>query len=201
MTLHAAQVVAYRRLTALYPRAFREEYRADLVALFTDQLQDGRVAGVWFRTIGDLAVTVPSQHLEVRMKRSSGGLVTATAIVVATVAAVTAAVFGFAPMAIPLAVVALLATAVAVLSWRANHLGRGTAAAAGRNWWKFLLAGVATFATLALGTWLVDNAALPWALLAAMYLAGWILSITGAVLGAGHLIQRLRARHANAPAH
>jgi hypothetical protein len=200
MTLRASHVTAYRRLTALYPRSFREEYRADLVALFTDQLHDGPAAGVWIRTIGDLVVTVPSQHLEVQMKRSPGGFLTAAAIVVAQVSAVTAAVFGFSPMAIPLAVVAVLATAVAVLSWRANHLGRGTAAVAGRNWWKFLLAGIAAFATLALGTWLADDTALPWVLLATIYLAGWILSITGAVLGTGHLIQRLRARHANAPA-
>jgi hypothetical protein len=201
MTLQASHVTAYRWLTALYPRSFREEYRADLVALFTDQLHDGPAAGVWIRTIGDLAVTVPSQHLEAQMKRSPGGFLTAAAIVVAVVSAVTAAVFGFSLMASPLAVVAVLATAVAVLSWRANHLGRGTAAAAGRNWWKFLLAGITAFATLALGTWLVDDTALPWALLVTIYLAGWTLSITGAVLGAGHLIQRLRARHANAPAH
>jgi hypothetical protein len=60
-------VVVYTRLTALYPSAFRDGYRADLVAMFAEQLRDEAPARVWARTLRDLTVTVPAQHLETRM--------------------------------------------------------------------------------------------------------------------------------------
>ena len=43
----AGHIAAYRRLTALYPRRFRDEYRTDLVALFSHQLEDDGPGRVW----------------------------------------------------------------------------------------------------------------------------------------------------------
>lgn len=60
----------YAGLTRLYPAAFRERYRAEMVQLFADQLRDarsGRGAGgvvvTWVRTLTDLASSVIGEHL------------------------------------------------------------------------------------------------------------------------------------------
>jgi hypothetical protein len=53
----------YRALFVLYPRSFRQEYRAPMLQLFGDCVRD-RGAKVWLRTVPDLARTIPSQRLE-----------------------------------------------------------------------------------------------------------------------------------------
>ena len=59
----------YRHLSALYPKSFRVEYGDDLVTTFTEQLRDEGAARVWLSAIRDLVVSIPTQHLEARMKR------------------------------------------------------------------------------------------------------------------------------------
>ena len=66
---YARQLTIYRALTALYPRSFRDDYREDLAVLFSHQISDEPSVGVWARTIRDLAVTVPTHHLEAHMHR------------------------------------------------------------------------------------------------------------------------------------
>ncbi|HEX9969540.1 MAG TPA: hypothetical protein VGB03_05320, partial [Acidimicrobiales bacterium] len=88
---------AYRRLTALYPRSFRQEYRADLVALFAAQLGDEPAARVWLRTARDLAVSVPARHLEAHMQNPSPRIVPLAAGVAAGAAALMALVGGTGP--------------------------------------------------------------------------------------------------------
>lgn len=63
----------YRRLLRLYPLEFRARFGDEMVQLFGDQLRDARTgraatgpygaAQVWLRTLGDLAITVSSEHL------------------------------------------------------------------------------------------------------------------------------------------
>jgi hypothetical protein len=60
----------YRGLLRLYPKAFRARFSDEMVQLFSDQLRDARTAGApagaartWLRTLGDLAVTVASEHM------------------------------------------------------------------------------------------------------------------------------------------
>lgn len=60
----------YARLVGLYPAAFRQRYRDEMLQLFADQLRDaraGRAAGgvliTWLRTVGDLAPSVIGEHL------------------------------------------------------------------------------------------------------------------------------------------
>lgn len=63
----------YRGLLRLYPSEFRARFGDEMVQLFGDQLRDARTgraspgppagAHVWLRTLGDLAVTVASEHL------------------------------------------------------------------------------------------------------------------------------------------
>jgi hypothetical protein len=59
----------YRGLLRLYPAAFRARFSDEMVQLFSDQVRDAGtdgasagVAGMWLRTLGDLAVTAASEH-------------------------------------------------------------------------------------------------------------------------------------------
>ena len=61
----------YRTLVCLYPSAFRVRFADEMVQLFSDQLRDARaretplaVGATWFRMLGELTVTVVSEHLE-----------------------------------------------------------------------------------------------------------------------------------------
>ena len=56
----------YSALMQLYPAAFRERYRDEMVRLFADQLRDaragrapGRVAMTWLRTLAETAPATP----------------------------------------------------------------------------------------------------------------------------------------------
>lgn len=55
---------AYRALLHLYPRRFRAEYGPDMALLFANQLRDEAGVCVWARTLVDVAINVPTQHLE-----------------------------------------------------------------------------------------------------------------------------------------
>ena len=64
-------VRAYGALLRCYPRRFRADYRDEMTRLFADQLRDARstegtagVARLWGRSLVDLVVTAPGQHLE-----------------------------------------------------------------------------------------------------------------------------------------
>jgi len=182
-------IAAYRLLTALYPRRFRDEYRTDLVALFSHQLQDDGPGRVWLRTARDIAVTVPVQHLEAHMNGPSHNVVTATSGVVAIAAALLGLTMGTAT-SLGLLVLALGAGAIAIWSWKANRPLR-VANSVDSTWWKFLIGGVAlvmvTFSAMAF-PWpdaidLGDNAY--WLV---------VISITiGVLLGIGALIHRRSA--------
>ncbi len=60
----------YRRLLLAYPRSFRARYEEEMVRLFLDQLRDadgaerpGERAGLWARSVADIASSAPSEHL------------------------------------------------------------------------------------------------------------------------------------------
>lgn len=62
---------AYRLAICLYPKAFRDEFRDDLVLLFTDQLADEGRPRVCARTAVDFALSLPLRHLESHMQPTS----------------------------------------------------------------------------------------------------------------------------------
>lgn len=130
----------YRRLTALYPRPFREEYRLDLLALFMVQLHDEPPIRVWIRALRDLAVTVPTQHLEVRMHRPSNNIVTAAFSAAAASAGLLALVVGSGSTMFLFLAIAISTGAVAFWSWSAGRPVRHPRAVS-QSWWKVLLAG------------------------------------------------------------
>jgi hypothetical protein len=191
-----AHVAFYRRLTALYPRRFRDEYRTDLVALFSHQVEDDGAARAWLRAAFDIAVTVPTQHLEVHMRRPSNNVLTAASSVGAVAAAFLAIAMGT-QASFLLLFVALGSGAVAVSSWKANQPIRVTSDV-NSAWWKFLVGGLAlvivTFAAMAV-PWpdaidLGDNA---YWLIVISVMTGMALGAIGLVLGLGALIHRKQA--------
>lgn len=193
MSTASTHIAAYRRLTALYPRRFRDEFRTDLITLFSHQLEDEGPGRVWLRTVRDIAVTVPTQHLEVHVLRPSNNIVTAVSGVVAVAAAFLAIAMGTAASPV-LLLVALAFGATAIWSWKANQplrVGNTVDSA----WWKFLIGGVAlvivTFSAMAI-PWpaamdLGDNAY--WLVVFSM-MTSLALGAIGVLLGIGTLIHR-----------
>jgi hypothetical protein len=68
-------VRAYRMLLRLYPHEFRDAYGADMVQLVRDQCNDESPWQVGGRAALDLAITIPTQHMEAHMNRPSNHLV------------------------------------------------------------------------------------------------------------------------------
>lgn len=191
MSATSTHIAAYRRLTALYPRRFRDEYRTDLIALFGQQVEDDGPCRAWLRTARDIAVSVPVQHVEAHMHRPSHSVVTAGSSVVAIAAALLGFTMGTATSLV-LLLVALAAGAIAIWSWKANRPLR-VAKNVNLAWWKFLIGGaalvIATFSAMAV-PWpdaidLGDNAY--WRVVISM-MTGLALGTIGLLLGIGALI-------------
>lgn len=193
MSATSTHIAAYRRLTALYPRGFRDEYRTDLVALFGQQVEDDGPGRAWLRTARDVAVSVPVQHLEAHMHRPSHNIVTAGSSVVAIAAALLAFTMGTATSLV-LLLGALASGAIAIWSWKANRPLR-VANKTDSAWWKFLVGGVAlviaTFSAMAV-PWpdAIDLGDNTYWLIVTSVVTGVALGTIGLVLGIGALIHR-----------
>lgn len=131
---------AYGALMALYPREFRDEYGADMVQLARDACRDEpqwRVAG---RVLVDLAISIPTQHLEVRMHRSPSLLIPLIYTAVSGAGIVLALAGGTnAALLVVGLVVAAIAGTLAVIAWRrAAPIGGSVPTT---HWWKLVVAG------------------------------------------------------------
>ena len=131
---------AYGAVVALYPRKFRNEYGADMVQLARDAWRDDptwRVAG---RVLVDLAISIPTQHLEAHVHRSPSHLVPLIYTAVAGAGIVLALAGGSnVAMLIVGLVVAAIAGTLAVIAWRrAAPIGGSVQTT---HWWKFVAAG------------------------------------------------------------
>lgn len=164
---------AYRLALHLYPRAFRRAYGDDMAALFAAQRRDEGAARVVARAAVDLLATVPTQHLEAHMTRTS----TTAAVVALTACGVVLAVVGGAVGVIA----AAAAFGVAALIW---SRGRPVGADATARWWKLLLGGAALLGALIAATTATGELpAVGWLLAMALGLASLLLMGTGIVLG------------------
>ena len=147
MSAHRS-TAAYRHLSALYPRSFRDEYGEDLVATFTEQLADDGATRVWLSTLRDLVVTVPSQHLEARMKRLAPQTVAGIATEATVASVVLALVAGTGLVVGVFLLAAVAALVVATMAWKAAlTVGPSGVDPAGR-WRTLLIVGVALLATV-----------------------------------------------------
>jgi uncharacterized membrane protein YedE/YeeE len=195
MTRDRLVVAVYRRFVRLYPRAFRDEYGADLVDLLAEQLRDEPTGRVVARCLADLALTIPNQHVEAHMERSSNLVVTCALGAVAFATAVVGVAVGHpAVLAVCLAIAALTAGLSLLNARRGRPLAVRQPAAA--QWWKPAVAGVVVLAALVAIT--TATGELPeggWFVAMATGLAGLLLVGTGLVLGLVHLAGR-PARHA-----
>lgn len=111
----------YRKLVALYPKAFRREFGGDLVQHFDDLLVSHGAARTWQRTAVDLAVTVPRYRLETLMSphRTDTTLYCATIVVsLLAVLGITTGFFASGLVLLP------AAGALIVVSW--SRLARST---------------------------------------------------------------------------
>lgn len=183
---------AYRALVHLYPREFREEFGDDMVALFREQYRDEPALLVVVRSLVDLALTVPSQHVETRMHTNPTPVTTLMYLAVTLAGLVLAVVGGTAPLALVTgALIAVAAGALAVLTWqRAAPFRTSTLTS---HWWKFVVAGLVLIGAVIVASGLGVNA---WFLgLAVVFIA-----IGSVVVGVALAVANLVARHRPTPA-
>ena len=130
---------AYGALVALYPREFRDEYGADMVQLARDACRDDPTWLVAGRVLVDLAVSIPTQHLEAHVHRSPSHLVPLIYTAVAG-AGIVLALAGGSNVALLFVglVVAAIAGTLAVIAWRRAPIGGSVQTT---HWWKFVAAG------------------------------------------------------------
>ena len=195
---HDRQLTIYRALTGLYPRSFRDDYREDLAVLFSHQINDGSPLVVWARTIRDLAITVPTHHLETRMHRPTTPVLVGMCTVVTASALALALMLGTGGPAVSIVclMVAVIAATLGVSAWRAQRPVHESTSFE-TLWWKFLVAGAslvaATFAGMAI-PWpdsidLGDNAY--WLIVITM-MTGFMLAALGVLLGVATLLRHHR---------
>lgn len=197
---HARSITLYRRLSSMYPKAFRAEYGDDLVATFTEQLRDESAARVWWSTVRDLVVTVPSQHLEARMKRPHPRTVAMIATATTVAAFALAVVAGTGPVVGVFLLATVAALSVATLSWRAARSAEQQASSAQGRWRTLLVCGVALVAAaiVTINVPPYNDKELPeagWALLMLSLLTGVALITVGASL------RLSRRANSHAPTH
>ena len=190
MNAHRRTLGAYRLAVRLYPKRFLDEYRPDLVSLLADQLGDEPAWRVLTRSAVDLALTVPTRHLEAHMSRTPTTLVPLLFGAVALSAVVVGLVVGYPIVLLACLAVAVIAGALALLSaHRARPLTEPRPTS--RNWWKLLAAGATVLAALVAIT--TATGELPegvWFVAMVTGLTGLVLVGAGIVLGVAHLASR-----------
>lgn len=186
----------YRCLLRVYPRRFRVEYRDDMALVFAEQLRNEPATRVWTRSVIDLAITIPAQHLEAHMNRPPNPTVSVvfaalsvTGVVMVVLGGTKLGIAGFG------LAVAAVAGMLAVASWRTTRAVTAERPASA-HWWQVLLGGVGVLAT----TIAVLNISgeVPdgwWVPMMLTLLAGIMTTATGLILGVAHLTTR-RPRNA-----
>lgn len=176
----------YRGLLRCYPRSFRDEYGPDMVLLFSEQLSDEPTLRVWGRGIVDLAITVPTLHLEAHMKRPANSLTPLLFAAVATAGALVALIGGTnRGLMVGGLAVAAIAGVLGVRSWQQTR----TITAAGSitaQWWKLLAIGVGALFAMMIAEGATDISL--WMPMVITVLFALLLIAAGFILGLAHLI-------------
>jgi hypothetical protein len=160
-----------------------------MVALFAEQLRDEPAGRVWARAVVDLAVTVPTRHLEAHMNRPPirtmpflFATVGVTGLAFAILAGSNLAMFA---VGLTIAVVAGALAAVAWLHIRVVTTPRPVSA----HWWKFLAYGAGALAAMIVATgaaYEFDDAL--WWPMVLVILSAVVTLAAGFALGIVHLI-------------
>jgi hypothetical protein len=180
----------YGALLRLYPRRFRDQYGADMVLLMREQRAQESASRVFARSMVDLAISIPTQHLEARMHRAPNPIVPLV-YVTAAIAGLLVAILGGtngATLVLGLGL-AVVAGTVATQAWRRSR-PVGEARDVTAAWWKFLVAGPCLAALVIVASGVGVQA---WYLGMVVVLAAFVSTATGLVLGLAHLFtHRLR---------
>jgi tellurite resistance protein TehA-like permease len=145
-----AVVRVYGALVALYPRTFRDEYGADMVQLVRDTCDDEPTWRVASRVVVDLALSIPTQHLELHMKRNPSPLIPLIYTAVAGAGVLLAVAGGTSVTLLVVGLtVAVIAAAMAAIAWRRAAPVRKSIQTG--NWWKLVLAGSALISGVIVG--------------------------------------------------
>jgi hypothetical protein len=186
VTREPVVVRAYSKLIRLYPRSFRDEYGADMVQLVRDQSGDEAPWQVCGRAAIDLAITIPTQHLEARMNRTPNHLVPLVYTALAASGALLAVVGGTnATMLAIGACITVTAAALAAIAWRRAGPFRSTDRSGA--WWKLMIAGPCIIATVIVAAGLGVEA---WYLGLVSVFIAFILTGLGLLLGLIRLVSR-----------
>ena len=186
MSTDRGVVRAYGALVGLYPRRFREEYRADLVQFVRDSCEDEAAWRVWCRIVADLAISIPTQHLETHMHRSPSHLVPLIYTAIAAAGLVLAAAGGTSVALLVVGLtVAVTAGITAVISWRRVAPIGGSIQT--EHWWKLVLAGPVLIGVVVIAAGAGVEA---WFAGVLTVLIGLILSFVGLLLGLVRLTSR-----------
>ena len=186
MNRDAATVRVYRSLLRLYPREFRDEYGADMVQLLRDQCSDEPSWQVGARCALDLAITVPTQHMEAHMNRPSTHLVPLLYTAVAAAGLLFAILGGSNIRMVVIGLcIAVAAGTVGAVTWkRSGPIG---AKLSTDGWWKLVLAGPCIILVLIVAAGFGVEA---WELMMLGILVAFVATATGVLLGVARLAQR-----------
>lgn len=192
MTIRAAVERCYGAAVRLYPRRFRDEYGPDLELLFREQCEDESVWRVTARTGLDLALTIPTQHLEARMNTDSTTPVSLLFAVLATGGLLLAVVGGTSgPTSILGLGLAFVFGLLAVIAWR--RAAPPPVRTTSRSWWMLLVGGLALIGLVIAAAGAGVEA---WYLGMASVLTGMVLVVIGIAFGLVHVATRHRSdRH------
>ena len=187
---------AYGCATRLYPKAFRTEYREDLIALMSDQLGEEATWRVVVRSAVDLAITIPARHVEAHMNRSPLPIVPIVFATAAFALVVVGVIVGHPVVLLACAAAGVASAALAVTS--ARRLGLLTSERpASAQWWKVLLAGVAAMGALVVVTSATGELSQPgWVIAMAVGLTALLVMGAGVALGIAHFASRSSRRPA-----
>ena len=178
----------YAAAVRLYPRRFREEYGADLLALAAEMRQDLGRPRAAVRLTCDLLVSLPARHLEVAVKRSFPALVPVLAAAVAVGMVALAAVLG-SGAGLAILLIALVAAVVAALAYPSSRVVRDRTLSA--RWWQLLLLGGLLLGAVAGGQALFDSdSELVWPFAFLGVLGGWACVGAGLILAVVRVVRR-----------
>lgn len=188
-TPRSAHERAYRSLTLLYPAGFRREYADEMAGVFADDVRERGALRAWARTLLDIVLSVPVQHMEAAVTQPSAIRAARVALGLSVLLVLAVIAQGrYVAVGVP---VALVLAATALLYLRSQLPYREAVRSAGSGWWRLAAAGAGLLASIGLvANYGPDVDWFPWHLAAFLYLTGWALIIAGGIAGlvrlAGH---------------
>jgi hypothetical protein len=176
----------YRSALHLYPRTFRDAYGADMVRLVRDQCTDDSAWAVALRLVVDLAITIPTQHVEAHMNRPSTHLVPLLYTALAAGGLLFAILGGTDTTIVVIGLcIAVIAGTLAVITWRRS--GPIGARISTDAWWKLVLVGPCIVMALLVGARFGVEA---WEVMMFALLVAFVTTGTGVLLGVARVAQR-----------